>query len=241
MDYLNAIRAVDVKSFQAEVSIIQNKYLCGNPKKCNAAYISSKIIKTYNNMSEDGTWKKELGEKDQIIAHSIKVAELQLKLDKQVIALATQENKEVTPDAGCGGGGSCHGKRDGPYTVPAWHLIKKGEKVINNGKEYYWCTGDHCSGSAKPNGMYADDKTCNHNELRSKMDKCCTSWNKAKKLNKTLAKPANDSNQKLTLNNKLCSTFGTQAGLSAEAVNKIWEDAQGNKLVQITSGVVLGY
>jgi hypothetical protein len=31
MDYLNAICTVDVKSFQAEVSIIQNKYLHGNP------------------------------------------------------------------------------------------------------------------------------------------------------------------------------------------------------------------
>jgi hypothetical protein len=77
MDYINAIQTVDVKSFQAEVSIIQNKYLHGNPKKWNASYISGEIIKTYNNMFEDGTWKKELGEKDQIIALSTKVAELQ--------------------------------------------------------------------------------------------------------------------------------------------------------------------
>ena len=50
-------------------------------------------------MSEDGTRKKVLGEKDQIIALSTKVAELQLKLDKQdkqVITLVTKENKEVT-------------------------------------------------------------------------------------------------------------------------------------------------
>ncbi len=33
--------------------------------------------------------------------------------------------------------------------------------------------------------------------------------------------------QKLALNNKLCNAFCTQAGLSAEAVNRIWEDAQG--------------
>jgi hypothetical protein len=78
-------------------------------------------------MSEDGTWKKELGEKDQIIALSTKVVELQSKLNKQVIALVTQENREVTPDAGRGGGGSCCGKRDGLYTVLAWHLIKKEE------------------------------------------------------------------------------------------------------------------
>jgi hypothetical protein len=229
MDYLDAIHTVDVKSFQAEVSIIQNKYLHGNPKNRNASYIHGKIIKVYNNMSEDGTWKKELGEKDQIIAISTKVMELQLKLDKQVIALATQANKEVTPDAGGSRGGSCRGKKDGPYTVPAWHLIKKEDKVINNGKEYYWCTEDHYSGCVKHNGMYADHKTCNHNEWRSKMDKRLTSRNKGKKPNRTPAKPANDSNEKLTLNDKLCSAFCTQAGLSAEAVDRIWEDAQGNK------------
>jgi hypothetical protein len=78
-----------------EVNIIQNKYLSGNPEKWSALYISGKMIKRYNNMSEDGTWKQELGEKGQIIALSTKVAELQLKLDKQVIALATQEKKKL--------------------------------------------------------------------------------------------------------------------------------------------------
>ena len=179
----------------------------------------------YNNMFEDRTWKQNLGEKDQIITLSTKVAELQLKLNKQVIALATQEKKEVTPNAGGGGGGSHHVKRDGPYTVPAWRLIKKEEKVINNGKEYYWCTGDHYSGGIKHNRMYADHKACNHDARRSKMDVCCTSSNKDKKSNKTPSKLSNDSNQKLTLNNKLCNAFCTQAGLSAEAVDRIWEDA----------------
>ncbi len=60
------------------------------------------------------------------------------------------------------------------------------------------------------------------------MDERHTSRNKGKKPNKTPAKPANDSNRKLTLNNKLHSGFCTQAGLSAEAVDRIWEDAQGN-------------
>ncbi len=58
-------------------------------------------------MFEDGTWKRELGEKDQIIALSTKVVKLQVNLNKQVIALATQEKKEVTPDAGVDKGSSC--------------------------------------------------------------------------------------------------------------------------------------
>ena len=61
MDYLNAPLTVEVKSFKAEVNILCNRYLRGNPDRCNASYISGKIIKTYNNMFEDGTWKWEIG------------------------------------------------------------------------------------------------------------------------------------------------------------------------------------
>ncbi len=42
MDYLNAILTVDAKSFKAEVNIIQNKYLHGNPEKWSAWYIRAK-------------------------------------------------------------------------------------------------------------------------------------------------------------------------------------------------------
>ncbi len=151
-----------------------------------------------------------------------------MKLDKQVIVLATQEKKEV--NTGVGRDSSHHGKRDGPYTVPAWRLIEKEDKVINNVKEFYWCTGDHYSGGVKHNGMYADHKTCNHNAWRSKMDEHRTSRNKDKKSNKKPSTPSNDLNQMLTLNNKLCNAFCTQGGLSAEkAVDRIWEDAQGNE------------
>ncbi len=55
MDYLDAFLTVKVKSFKAEVNILCNRYLCGNPDRWNASYIAGKIIKTYNNMFEDGT------------------------------------------------------------------------------------------------------------------------------------------------------------------------------------------
>jgi hypothetical protein len=61
------------------------------------------------------------------------------------------------------------------------------------------------------------------------MDERRTSRNKDMKSNETPSKPSNDSNQKLTLNNKLCNAFCTQVGLSAKAVDRIWEDAQGNE------------
>ena len=80
MDYLDSSPTVDAKSFKAKVNIIRNRYLCGNPNKWNAMYISGEIIKIYNNMFKDGTWKRDFGNKNQIIALSTKVAELQAKL-----------------------------------------------------------------------------------------------------------------------------------------------------------------
>ena len=45
----------------------------------------------------------------------------------------------------------------------------------------------------------------------------------------TSSKPAEAPSQKLALNNKLRNAFCTQAGLSAEAIDRIWQDAQGNE------------
>jgi hypothetical protein len=63
-------------------------------------------------MSEDGTWKREIGEKDQIIALSTKIAELQAKhenQDKRVVPLATQAKKEPASDStNAGEGGGAH-------------------------------------------------------------------------------------------------------------------------------------
>jgi hypothetical protein len=77
-------------------------------------------------MFTDETWKCEIGKKDQIIAFSTKNAELQAKLEnqvKQLVSLATQAKKEITPDSANEGSTSCS-KRD-PYTVTAWQLTKK--------------------------------------------------------------------------------------------------------------------
>ncbi len=157
-----------MKSFKAKVNIICNQYLRGNPDRWTASYISGKIIKTYNNMFEDGTWKHEIGEKDQIITLTTNLTEMQAKLEEHVTAFATQQQsggaKENTQNSKSKGG-SRRSKKE-PYTVAAWCLIKKEDKVTVNGKEYFWCTGDHYSGGEKHNGMYADHKSCDHNSWR---------------------------------------------------------------------------
>jgi hypothetical protein len=76
MDYLDASLTVEVKSFKAKVNILCNRFLCRNLDRWNAQYIGGEIIKTYNNMFEDGTWKGEIGKKDQIIALTMKLSEM---------------------------------------------------------------------------------------------------------------------------------------------------------------------
>jgi hypothetical protein len=217
MDYLDASLTIDAKSFKAEVNIIRNRYLRGNPDRWDATYICGEIIKTYNNMSEDGTWKQEIGEKDQIIALSTKVAELQAKLenqDKRVVALETQAKKEPSvPTTEDDVGGTRRSKRE-PYTIAAWHLTKKEDKVCMHGKDYFWCTSDHWS---EHNGMYADHKTCDRQSWRSRMDERRKGYDGQSK--ETSSKPAEAPSQKLALNDKLRNAFCTQAGLSAEAID----------------------
>ncbi len=47
--------------------------------------------------------------------------------------------------------------------------------------------------------------------------------------NETPSKPAEAPFQKLAINDKLCNAFCTQPGLSAETIDQIWKNAQGNK------------
>ncbi len=135
LDYLDASLTVEVKSFKAKVNILRIRYLRGNPDRWNASYISGEIIKTYNNMLEDGTWKHEIGEKDQIIALTTKLTEMQAKFEQQVAAFATQQqsggNKEKTENSKSEDS-SRRGKKE-PYTVASWRLVKKEDKVTVNG------------------------------------------------------------------------------------------------------------
>ena len=102
--------------------------------------------------------------------------------------------------------------------------------VTVNGIDYHWCTGDHYSGGEKHNGMYADHISSKHDAWRKNKDDLCAargSGNKPSNEAPTSIAAAPPQKQKLALNNKLRNAFCTQAGLSAEAVDCIWEDAQG--------------
>jgi hypothetical protein len=118
-----------------------------------------KLSKRTTTCPKTGLGSEKSAKKNQIIALSTKVAELQAKLenkDKWVVALVTQAKKETAsnPATEGEGGGACRSKRD-PYTVAAWRLTKKEDKVSMHGKDYFWCTGDHWSGGTKHNEMFA--------------------------------------------------------------------------------------
>jgi hypothetical protein len=111
-----------------------------------------------------------------------------------------------------------------------WRLIKKEDMVTDNEKDYHWCTGDHYSSGEKYNGMYADHKSSKHDAWHKNMDDLCAacgSDNKPSNKSPTPNAATPPQKQKLALNDKLRNAFCTQAGCSAEAVNCIWEDAQG--------------
>jgi hypothetical protein len=55
----------------------------------------------------------------------------------------------------------------------------------------------------------------------------CGSGNKPSNKAPTPVAAAPPQKQKLALDDKLCNTFCTKAELSAEAVDRIWEGAQG--------------
>jgi hypothetical protein len=181
-------------------------------------------------MFEDGTWKHEIGKKDQIIAPITKLTEMQSKFDQQVASFATQAKKEITPTPASNQDGGLHRPKKIPYTVAAWCLVKKEDNITVNGKDYHWCTVNHYSGGVKHNGIYANHKSSDHDAWRKIMDNAKANRNPRKTSNKSPSPAAASAPaQKLALNDKLQNAFYTQAGISAETIDCIWEDAQGNE------------
>ena len=155
---------------------------------------------------------------------------MQAKFDQQVAAFATQQQPGGSKDNGPKPDGGSRRSKKEPYTVHAWRLIKKEDSVSVNGREYFWCVGDHYSGGVKYNGMYADHKSCDHDSWRKTIDEKREKRNPSGKSSDGATadtKTATTQEKRLTLNDKLRNAFCTQAGLSAEAVDRIWEDAQG--------------
>jgi hypothetical protein len=109
-------------------------------------------------------------------------------------------------------------------------LIKKEDMVTVNGKTI---TGASVIITAVVKNIMECMQTINQANMMhgtKNMDDLCAardSGNKPSNKAPTLVAAAPPQKQNLALNNKLCNTFCTQAGLSAETADCIWEDAQG--------------
>jgi hypothetical protein len=78
--------------------------------------------------------------------------------------------------------------------------------------------------------MYANHKSSDHATLRKSFDDAKAIQNSGKISNESPSPAAASvSAQKLALNDKLQNVFCTQAGLSVEAIDIIWEDTHGNE------------
>jgi hypothetical protein len=78
--------------------------------------------------------------------------------------------------------------------------------------------------------MYANHKSSDQDKWCKDTDDCrAAHYSGNKSSTETPAPVATTPSQKLTLNDKLCNAFCAQAGLSAEAIDCIRADAQGNE------------
>ena len=229
-DYLNAALTVQCKSFTAEVSSIKTQWQLGTSFPRDT--LRSRITQMYVNFEADGTWARELGEVNQIIALTTQVRELSNKM-KDTVALATGASSSTTAGAppSTGRAGRHNG---GAWTVAEWRLKYDGDsKKSPDGHMYHWCKEDHWSGGKVHNGMYARHEPGKHKEWRAEMDE------RREKSRKGTAsasgadsEPATSSTQageatkkKLALAEQLRTALATQAGLSQDAFTKIWDDS----------------
>jgi hypothetical protein len=149
---------------------------------------------------EDGSWKQEFGEKDWIIALTTKLTEMQATFKQQVALFAIQatNNRENNPAPNSDAGSRCSKKA--PYTVAAWRLVKREDKVTVNDQDYFWCTGDHYSGGEKYDGMYAGHKSADHDMWHKTIDDCRVIHTSGKSSNDKPAPATSAIAQKLTRN-----------------------------------------
>ena len=242
MDIFQGALEAKCKAFCAEVQSMKQKWLLGNADNWTKDNIVSTLIQYFTNMSEDGTWKKENAETDQIIALTTIVKELSSKLERNTIALAT-----ATSGGGAGGGtggsgggaggggGTTRREKKAPYTVKPWRLEHKGDTVTVDGDTWHWCTKDHYSGGNTYNGMYAKHDNSGHDAWRKEIDDKREANHRARKgagggANTPGAPvaptPANmNPTKKLALSESLRTALCTQAGLSADVADRIWTEA----------------
>ena len=167
MDVYQGALEAKCKTFTTEVQSMKQKWLLGTLPNSSRIETVYAITQLYSNLVEDGTWKREFSETDQIVALTTLVSQMETKFSNQTVALATQDQPSTDPG---GNGKKKRGKGKGPYCVEVWRLEKKSESLMKDGNEWHWCTKDHYHDNAVKNGMYAPHKTSEHDAWRKEHD-----------------------------------------------------------------------
>ena len=233
MDIFKGALEVPSKTFNAQVSSKKQDWLLGeDPGKFSKDYVMSLLTKYHNNMVDDGTWEKELSETTQIIALATQVEQLKAEVNRTTIALATVSTKKEALSGADAGAPSINrrGKRQ-PYTVKEFRLQFKGDSIMVGGQQYFWCVKDHYSGGQKYNGMYCLHKTDEHDAWRKELDELKHKQRQARgssapRTSTTAPKPDGDAEKKkLALSESLRTALCTQAGLTQDVADRIWNEA----------------
>ena len=232
LDFFNSAIDVPCKTFKSEVVSMKNRFLLGNPDKWSEDYIITTILQHFTNMDNDKVWQKELAETDQIIALTTKVDNLQSALNEEkrkiATALATStDGGDSNPDQ------VTRRLKWNHYTVKPWRLEFKGETIEKDGTTHYWCRGGHWSGGVKHDGMYCTHKTSEHAAWRKAQDE----RNERRRQRPGGRPPSNQGDKppsnppadaqakKLALSESLRTALCTQAGLSSDVADRIWQEA----------------
>ena len=218
------------KTFTNEIQSQKQKWLLGTHPNLGRINTTNFIIHIYSNLIEYVTWKKCFEETDQIVALTTLVHEMQCTLKINTIAFATKAEEQAT--AQTTKKNYCPPK--GPYTVDAGRLLKKEDTVTVDEKTWYWWTKYHYSKVIVHNRMYALNKTCEHDAWHNNLDGRKSKAGHTNSKSSTTPSTTQNLNpvKNLALSESLRTSLCNQAGLSSDAVDRIWSDAcrdSGNK------------
>ena len=151
---------------------------------------------------------------------------------KKTIALATIAKSDTSGGSKPGTSNKTGGwTPGGHYTVQPWRLEYQGDTKKVNNREYHWCKEGHWSGGKEHFGMYVTHGPGEHAKWVEERDAERVKRFGKKKGTQNTPTPSDkpkaqgSDKQQLSLGESLRTALTTQAGLSVEAANRIWEES----------------
>ena len=224
-DIFAQLKEAPVDDYSIEYKRQETKWLMGK-RTFTSDVLMDEAELHYVNLVESNRWKPEHGSKEQIIALTTQIKSLEAKLSDAA------SNPKTSGKSGAGAGSTA---------FPLWRLKKvengKTHSVIEkDGKLWYWCEDGHAYNGEKC-GMYCLHKPGDGHKLwqqrkdenkqrRGKYQKPAANSEGAPPAAAPPAAPpaAAATDKKLALSQNLQQALMTQAGLSGDHFQKIWDE-----------------